>query len=172
MPYSKSKAVQYQRDLRQKRKEAGLCIRCGGPLTDIRITCAKCARRENGYVQNIVQKHLADGKCRCGGSVVQSKHACVRCLDWSAKVVRDLKMQVLAGYGNKCACCGIVQWEFLSVDHVRNDGAQERRQNPKRRSNSFYRMIIQENFPPRYQILCFNCNLSKGLFEYCPHQKG
>ena len=84
--------------------------------------------------------------------------------------LRNLKIRVLEGYGNKCVCCGIEKFEFLSVDHKNNDGAEERR-NPKIKTNSgsLYRMIIREGFPDRYQVMCYNCNLSLAFFGYCPH---
>lgn len=170
MPFSKTKAVQYQKTLRQKRRAAGVCVRCGKERTDVRITCAACAARENGYVQNVVAVHLAAGRCRCGKEIEPSYRVCRRCLDESIFRLRELKQQVFAGYGGKCQCCGCSVFEFLSVDHVDERGCDERRRlGRKMNSGSFYRMIIRENFPTRYQIACFNCNMALGLSGYCPH---
>jgi len=67
----------------------------------------------------------------------------------------------------KCNCCGESRVEFLSTDHI--DGLKK---NEIRISGrAFYVRLIHEHFPPGYQILCFNCNLSKGFFGYCPHEK-
>ena len=159
------------RERREKRKQAGLCIRCGGPRTDERISCNDCAKRENGYVEKIVTRHLENGKCRCGKDYSEGRLTCEKCADLSASILRDFKVKVINGYGGKCACCGEKQIEFLSVDHANGDGAEERRKLGKKiNSGALYRMIIRENFPDRYQILCFNCNMALGFFGYCPHR--
>lgn len=41
---------------------------------------------------------------------------------------RRLRAEVIAAYGGRCACCGEATPEFLSIDHVNNDGAQHRRE--------------------------------------------
>jgi hypothetical protein len=30
--------------------------------------------------------------------------------------------------------------------------------------------LIKNNFPDGFQVLCHNCNMSIGLYGYCPHQ--
>lgn len=62
-------------------------------------------------------------------------------------------------YGNYCANCNEKDTEILSVDHINNDGAAERRK--LKNSKNLYRKIIKENFPDTYQILCYNCNMKK-----------
>ena len=84
---------------------------------------------------------------------------------------RRIKIQVLVHYGGnppKCACCGENYIEFLSIDHINNDGADQRK---KRTSASLYYWLIKNNYPKGVQVLCFNCNCAKGFFGYCPHQK-
>ena len=84
--------------------------------------------------------------------------------------LRKLKQRVLDGYGQMCVCCGTTIFEFLSIDHKYNDGAQERRKlKTKMSAGSLYRMIINQKFPARYQVLCFNCNMALAFFGYCPH---
>lgn len=172
MPLSKSDAVKYQRALRKKRRKNGLCIRCGGLLTDVRITCDFCAKKENGYVQKIVERNLKNGRCRCGQQAIPTKRTCEKCLASSKQSLRKLKLQVIAGYGGKCACCSIKKWEFLSVDHIQERGCDERRRLGYRSTNSakLYGRLVRENFPSSHQILCYNCNMSLGFFGYCPHR--
>jgi len=75
---------------------------------------------------------------------------------------------VLAEYGGKCACCGEKHEAFLQVDHIHNDGAQERRNGTVARE--IYSYIIKQGFPKdRYQILCANCNYAKARLGACPH---
>ena len=59
-------------------------------------------------------------------------------------------------------------YEFLSIDHINNDGAAHRR---KLGSNYIYSWLIQTNFPEGFQVLCHNCNLAKGFYKQCPHQR-
>jgi hypothetical protein len=86
------------------------------------------------------------------------------------------KTRVLAHYSNgqppTCACCAIKDIEFLSLDHVNNDGADHRRGSAKGQGGqAFYCWIIRHGFPEGYRVLCFNCNWSFGAYGYCPHQK-
>ena len=63
--------------------------------------------------------------------------------------------------GGKLSCkqCGYDIYEVLELDHLDNDGAKERK---KIKSNvTFYQQIIKNNFPPKYQVLCKNCNWLK-----------
>lgn len=83
-----------------------------------------------------------------------------------------VRAEVLAAYGGACACCGESTPEFLGIDHIFNDGAEDR----KRRGMSgytLYRHLRRNGFPKdRFQLLCHNCNQAKGYYKICPHQLG
>lgn len=82
------------------------------------------------------------------------------------------KQKVIEAYGGKCACCNENTIEFLTIDHINNNGADDRRSNGNKTGGKLYRWLIKNNFPQgEYQILCFNCNCAKGFFGYCPHNK-
>lgn len=81
-----------------------------------------------------------------------------------------LKSQVFEHYGGKCSCCDESQFEFLSIDHINNDGCKHRKK-IKKSGTHFYKWIIDNNYPNDLQILCLNCNLSKGFYGYCPHDE-
>ena len=83
---------------------------------------------------------------------------------------RKLRNDVLAAYGGACACCGDTTPEFLGVDHVNNDGEKHRRE-LKGYGRSIYRWLAMNGFPQdgRFQLLCHNCNMAKGLYGGCPH---
>lgn len=84
----------------------------------------------------------------------------------------SVKTAVIEAYGGECVCCHENILEFLTIDHINNDGAEERRQNGKKTGGKLYRWLIANNFPKdKYQILCYNCNCAKGFFGYCPHNK-
>jgi hypothetical protein len=88
-----------------------------------------------------------------------------------------LKKEIFEHYGGtppKCACCGETIPEFLTIDHVNNDGSNHRREvfGRKTRGDSlkFYMWIVNNNFPDTLQILCMNCNWGKRLNGICPHK--
>lgn len=87
-----------------------------------------------------------------------------------AKHTRDKqRIKVYEAYGNVCKCCGESNYMFLTIDHVNNDGHIERKQYSQ---GGLYSRIIQENFPERYQLLCWNCNTGKRRNNgVCPHQE-
>jgi hypothetical protein len=81
------------------------------------------------------------------------------------------KMKVVTAYGGKCVCCGESIVEFLSVDHIRGDGAKQRRELKMSGGGQFYYWLINHNYPKDFQVLCMNCNHAKGTNGVCPHQK-
>ena len=81
-----------------------------------------------------------------------------------------LRNTVIEGYGGKCVCCGEITPEFLSIDHINNDGYIDRRKSYLSGQN-FYRWIIKNNFPDNLCILCYNCNNAKAIYGVCPHEK-
>lgn len=86
-----------------------------------------------------------------------------------------IRLRVLQAYGGmspSCACCSESIVEFLSVDHINNDGAAHRKSifnEPGARS--FYRWLIKHDFPSGFQLLCHNCNRAKYIHGECPHKR-
>lgn len=78
------------------------------------------------------------------------------------------RQEALVAYGNLCVCCGESNWQFLSIDHVNNDGAEHRKQ--IKRPEDMFRWLKKHNWPTGFRVLCFNCNLSRGHLGYCPHE--
>lgn len=80
--------------------------------------------------------------------------------------MRNRKLKVLAHYGEYCNYCGEDTFELLQIDHINNDGAQERRElygDTPAAGEKFYRELIGRNFPPGYQTLCRSCNWQKYI---------
>lgn len=80
-----------------------------------------------------------------------------------------LRTEVLKHYGGgipKCVCCGEKETMFLSIDHINNDGKEDRRKHGS--GNTFYYWLRKNNYPKGYQVLCHNCNLAKGFYGYSP----
>jgi len=83
---------------------------------------------------------------------------------------RMLKLKVINHYSkgkNCCACCGETTYEFLSIDHVNENGSEHRKHV---KGTYIIQWLINNNFPNGFQILCFNCNSAKGFFGECPHK--
>lgn len=119
---------------RMQIKDAGLCFGCGVGVP----------------VKNIARKH------RC--------EACVEAIRAKAREkYQKLRLDVLKLYGGKCTCCGETETDFLTLDHVNNDGYLDRKK-------SFY-LYVWKNRPTDIQVLCYNCNCSKGHHGVCPHQR-
>ena len=72
-------------------------------------------------------------------------------------------------YGSKCFCCGESDERFLSLDHVKDNGAAHR---AKRRYYNVLKDAVSKFAPDEYQVLCYNCNLGRAFNGgVCPHKK-
>jgi hypothetical protein len=75
---------------------------------------------------------------------------------------------VIEALGNKCACCGETEYEFLTLDHVKGGGQKHRTE----MGGKLWSSILNEGCPgDKYRVLCFNCNMSLAHSGYCPHDK-
>lgn len=81
---------------------------------------------------------------------------------------RPYRWLIIQTLGAWCVCCGENIVHALTIDHVRNDGARERREFPDLRE--LYKFILAEGCPPdRYRVLCKNCHESKNERGECAH---
>lgn len=127
-----------------------VCIQCNEfkPITAFQVSFAG-ENAKMGFTQNINHKH----RCK------------------SCYALRDrirTKQKFLALYGGQCSCCGQTDPRFLTLDHVKNDGNEHR----KDFADSSIMMLAIRNFQPeRFQILCYNCNCGKSTNGgVCPHK--
>lgn len=81
---------------------------------------------------------------------------------------QKLKKGIFDHYGRKCVCCGEKHAEFLSIDHINGGGRKHR--DEVGRGRLFYKWLLDNKYPPDFRILCYNCNISLGIFGYCPHK--
>lgn len=81
-----------------------------------------------------------------------------------------LRKRVIDAYGGKCACppCGEMEFWFLCLDHVNNDGSAHRKEVGK--GLAVYRWARNNGYPASLQVLCHNCNMAKQYAGKCPHQ--
>ena len=78
------------------------------------------------------------------------------------------RLKIIKAYGGKCACCGEWRTEFLAIDHINGGGAKERK---IYKTCQMINKIIRADYPKKYQLLCHNCNQSRGYYGYCPHER-
>lgn len=83
----------------------------------------------------------------------------------------ERKKAVLLHYGGRCVCCGEDNPIFLTLDHVRNEGAAHRRgELDGKKYSHLWDWAFSHGFPDTLQLLCYNCNCAKGKLGYCPHE--
>lgn len=75
------------------------------------------------------------------------------------------KIEVLTYYGKgKLACirCGYSDLRALSIDHIKDNGAEERRKDKTASTGTwFYSRLRRRGYPQGYQTLCMNCQFIK-----------
>jgi len=175
---------------RKMRLDAGLCVGCGKlpPLPGKR-ECPACRDKTRDRQRKRYWSDKATGKERKAALWKSRKEAglCPRCgnrppmtsrvlcqvcthkLDVYSKTLKD---EVFAKYGGyRCACCGESNPGFLTIDHIDNDGADDRRLHGSGRP--FYKWVKASGFPPTLQVLCYNCNCGRARNGgVCPHKLG
>jgi hypothetical protein len=74
---------------------------------------------------------------------------------------------VLAVYGLNgtaaCVTCGFSNVDALELDHVNDNGAEERRKNPSHVGVNLAMRLHLRSYPAGYQTLCCNCNWIKEI---------
>lgn len=89
----------------------------------------------------------------------------------------EIKIEVLSHYGpnRKLQCawenCEVVDMDMLTLDHVNDNGALERKI-LRRGGANFYRSLKKKNYPSGYQTLCANHQLKKELVRRFPVDQG
>ena len=90
--------------------------------------------------------------------------------EYGKKYSKKVRTEVLKRYSKgipKCSCCGEKEIKFLTIDHIKNDGASHR----KEIKTTLYQWLYKKDFmPDRFQVLCVNCNYAKQWYGKCPHQ--
>jgi hypothetical protein len=149
--------------------EAGLCG-CGQPRVE---GCSKCERCKPRFKRATAIKRQKGICYRCTKPAREGGVLCGTCLAYGARqgayTTIHRKKAVMDHYGGKCVCCGEMAIEFLSIDHVNNDGAEHRK--TVLGQGRIYPWLVQQGFPSGFQVLCMNCNTAKGFYGECPHER-
>jgi hypothetical protein len=75
----------------------------------------------------------------------------------------NMKLSILSYYSNgtvRCSSCGTTDIRTLSIDHINGGGTKHIKELHKM-SKNFYNWLIENNYPPGYQVLCMNCQWVK-----------
>lgn len=153
--------------------QGGLCG-CGGERQEYRSRpgsfhrqCKSCLADAN---RARYTRRMSASVCHLCSRVHDGElTTCAECTALERDRRRARRLEVFSAYGNRCSCCGEGCLEFLSIDHVNGDGADERRRH-RTHGHTFYGKIIAAGFPARYQLLCHNCNFAKRTTpgRFCP----
>ena len=145
--------------------------------------CSKC-KQEKAVSEFYVQKRRDYINPECKSCTKKHTRAYYRKHRESIRVKENalnrerrkaLRNAVFAAYGGPvCACCGERELAFLTLDHINNNGAAERRKIAGRANAAgtfTYAWLAKKGFPPGYQVLCMNCNFGKRMNNgVCPHR--
>lgn len=96
-----------------------------------------------------------------------------RAYEFNKKSRQKRRLNVLKAYSGEipsCACCGESYLEFLTIDHM-NGGGKTHRKTLGDGGQTLYSWLKNNNYPPGFRVLCYNCNSCYGHYNYCPHQK-
>lgn len=141
--------------LYQKRKAAGLCVRCGKPQEGDRVGkrhCLKCNEQYKVYDTRRYHKHKSP---RLAAQKIRIQRE------------KDELYTRLGGY--VCACCGETEKLFLTLEHKNGGGRRERQYFGG--SGRLIRDLLKRKDLSGYEILCMNCNRGKYLNGgICPHK--
>jgi hypothetical protein len=162
---------------------------CGNPTVRGLHKCPECKVKIRERYFKKIEDRANKGLCRdCGKNPIcvgRSKNRCVSCLDYEqARKVKDkalikfrnkkdrmlLKIKVYEAYGGFVrACCGETEPNFLSIDHINNDGREHAI--TYRGTDRLHRYLLKNKFPEGFRILCHNCNHGRYLNGgECPHE--
>jgi len=166
---------------RTARREFGLCNSCSVASLPGRSLCGihmaeAILRRKLAY-----GKKKSLGKCmKCVDSPAEPNMSLCKMHLHRAKVAisernRLLKLETFNAYGGPyCSCIGCPQRQYsmltmLTIDHINGGGNKHRKSILQDRGGvSFYRWLKRNGYPSGYQVLCWNCNLSKR-YAPCEH---
>lgn len=76
---------------------------------------------------------------------------------------KNVRFEVISHYGGECRCCGEQLFEFLTVYPKASAEKQPARKN-------VFLWLRQQNFPPNWVVLCWNCFKAYDSLGFCPHR--
>ena len=114
----------------------------------------------NPYCKNCINKYCAE---RGQIPEIRGKR------NETSRLKRErIKIETMNAYGGKCKCCNESRTQFLTIEHLNSDGKEDRKNVGS--GVCIYYWLKRNGFPKdNYTCLCINCNFSRGMYGYCPH---
>jgi len=134
----------YQKELREKRNQQGLCSRCGGERVEGLKCCAKCRER---YITDNTKYH---------------------------QQLKDEVFTAYGGYVCACCGEDQPEFLSIDHKNNDGAAHRKSLQTSTQRGTGGWVMYLQLRklgFPEGYQVLCMNCNWGKRRTGICPHKK-
>lgn len=184
----REKDNKYQREYRKKRREQGLCPRCGGEIKDKYKYCERCREKRREHMNRMRKEREKKGICvSCGKEKDNDKYKhCKECRKkarkYNKKIIEERKEKGL------CINCGKKMYEFkikysevkkgfVTIDEDYNL-CEKCREKEKKNSRKYYRenreqsikKVIkwQKNNPDKYLFSRWKIKFKKKrpeLFE-------
>jgi hypothetical protein len=134
-----------------------------GPLTDEQ----KARKKETTYAWRAAHpERIREYNAKAHAKLTESQRTYQR--EWARKERAERRRICIEHYGGKCECCGETNFEFLCLDHI-NGGGKKQKESIGGGPLGFFGWVIKNNFPDTLRCLCYNCNFSYGVYNYCPH---
>lgn len=161
-----TKRREYLQKRRKRMVSEGKCS-CGRERLTGFTRCRSCVETTRESTRRRNARRRKPGVCRHCGKDSGKKAKCKSCQTVAANYLRRLKIEVITAYGGKCACCGVAELAFLTIDHIKGGGGRHRRM-----IGNLYRWLKRHGFPKGdFQCLCFNCNCGRKVNGgICPHK--
>ncbi len=145
-----------------------VCSKCGSSKDESEFYVRKRRNEMNLECKECVKVRVAKRR-KEGWDLIKDKQS--KC---NREYRKGLRLDALMAYGGlRCACCGETEYMFLTLDHINNDGAEDRVKIAGRRNAAgthTYKWLKARDYPPGYQVLCMNCNFGKRMNNgVCPH---
>ena len=106
-----------------------------------------------------------------GGKTIKYCQACRQVvLDGRNESRAQLKIEVLSHYGHgKLQCCWedceVCDPDMLTIDHIDNSGAEDRRKGQQYGGTQFYSILKNSGYPEGFQTLCQNHQWKKEMLR-------
>ncbi len=160
--------LKYLSDRRKEKISSGICAKCSKVSRIGKTLCDDC-NNSKIILRKSKEKYGICGKEGCYKKISKGT-VCDSCIEKRKNKLFELKNVVLSHYGQKCNCscgCQVTNRNHLTIDHINNDGAEQRRASGSNGGHANYRRIIKANFPTDLQVLCWNCNCAKHFYGGC-----
>jgi hypothetical protein len=149
-------------------KATGMCASCAKtPAATGKTLCEKCVEaHKEFYKQSKKSKDFRQKRAANLKEWVRDNQDYSR--QRNRSYIKRRRDEVFTRYGGECVCCGENEFVFLTLDHVHNDGKEERERWGS--GTQFYRAVKKRGYPKTLQLLCHNCNQAMRINGFCPHR--